>query len=134
MPYVFVAAALVAVLATAILFKITIEKIKEKPGSVGNIQVRFFIGVGISEFVPIILLVYGFANMEKVANIEDLYLPAFIIFLAIAIAIFFIFLQRAVGTNHEQTQKIANRFAMMSFVLVSSLPIVSLIGLFVMAP
>lgn len=134
MPYIFVAAALIAALATAILFKITIEKIKANPDSVGNAQMKFFIGIAISEFVPILLLVYGFATMEKVGTVEDLYLPGLIVILAIAISAFFIFLQRAVGTNHAQTQKIANNFAMMSFMVIITLPIVSLVGLFMMVP
>src|SRR5690625_4657785 len=95
MPYIFVAASIISVLLVVILFKITIEKIKEDPKAAGHAQTRFFIGVAISEIIPIILIAYGMMNIEQVTDITELYVPGLIIILTVAVALFFVILQKA---------------------------------------
>lgn len=134
MPYIFVAAAIISVLLVVILFKITIEKIKENPNLAGHAQTRFFIGVGVSEIIPIILIVYGMMNIEKVTDTTELYVPGLIIILAVVIAIFFVFLQKAVSGGDEKAQQVASLFTTVSLPLISSIPIVSIVGLVMMMP
>jgi len=133
MPYIFVAAALIAVVTILIIFKISIEKIKENPDAAEKAKINFFIGVATAEIIPILLIVYGFLNIEKVASIEELYLPGLIIILAVGIASFFIFLQRTVGVE-ERARQATNLFAVLSLGLVSAFPIISIVALFTMIP
>src|SRR5690625_1543711 len=104
MPYIFVAASIISVLLVVILFKITIKKIKEDPKAAGHAQTRFFIGVAISEIIPIILIAYGMMNIEQVTDITELYVPGLIIILTVAIALFFVILQKAVSGDRKSTR------------------------------
>src|SRR5690625_451484 len=134
MPYIFVAASIISVLLVVILFKITIEKIKEDPQAAGHAQTRFFIGVAISEIIPIILIAYGMMNIEQVSDITELYVPGLIIILTVAIALFFVILQKAVSGGDEKAQQAARLFTTISLPLISSIPIVSIVGLLMMMP
>lgn len=132
-PYAFVVAAVLAVLPILILFKIMIERIKENPENIGKIQVQFFIGVALSEILPLILIVYGFANIETVASAEEIYLPIIITLLMVGFANFFIFLQRLVDVEEDMKNAIFT-FSAISMALTSSIPIVSILALFTMMP
>lgn len=134
MPYIFVTASIISILVIIIAFKINIEKLKADPESSGHVQVRFFLTVALGELIPIILIIYGFINIETVTGIEELYLPGLIIILAIVIAAFFIFLQKAVGVKDKQTQQLAHMFTMITLSLIMSIPIVSIVALFTMLP
>ncbi|MFA1822488.1 hypothetical protein ACDX78_20390 [Virgibacillus oceani] len=133
MPYIFVAAAVLAVIPIIILFKVNVEKLKENPESQGKVQTNFMIGIAVSEVIPLILIIFGFVNMEQAASIEELFIPGLIVLFTIAFSIFFIFLQKNVGVD-PATKKVINSFSMVSIPLSTAIPTVSLIALFLMAP
>jgi F0F1-type ATP synthase membrane subunit c/vacuolar-type H+-ATPase subunit K len=133
MPYIFVAAAALAVIPILILFKINVEKLKENPEVRGKVQTNFMIGVAVSEIIPIILIIFGFVNMEQAANIEELYIPGLIILFIMAFSVFFIFLQKNVGVD-PAARTVINAFSIVSIPLSTAIPIISLIALFLMAP
>src|SRR5690606_3908652 len=68
--YIFVLAAFIAVTGILIVFKINVEKIKENPETIPLALRNLFICSAISETIPIILIVYGFATVESVENIS----------------------------------------------------------------
>jgi F0F1-type ATP synthase membrane subunit c/vacuolar-type H+-ATPase subunit K len=133
MPYIFVAAAVLAVIPILILYKVNVEKLKEKPESQGKVQTNFMIGIAVSEVIPLILIVFGFVNLEQAANIEELFIPGLIVLFTIAFSIFFIFLQKNIGVDPE-TKKVINSFSMVSVPLATAIPTISLIALFLMMP
>ena len=57
--YIFVAAAVFAVIPFSIIFKVQVNKLIENPAQINQIFKQFFIGVALSKIVPVILLVFG---------------------------------------------------------------------------
>ncbi|SFB27085.1 hypothetical protein SAMN04488072_11287 [Lentibacillus halodurans] len=133
MAYIFVAAALLAVIPIVVIFKMNLEKIRENPEQLNKVQTNFFIGLAISEMIPLILIVYGLMDATKVNSIEELYAPSIIILLLMAVSVFFMDLQKRIDVESE-SKKAINKFAMIAIPLVIVIPLVSLIGLFSMVP
>lgn len=132
-PYFFVLPTVLAIIPILIIFKVTIERIKEEPSIAKKAQVHFMIGVAVSEIIPIIIIIYAIANVAPVADIAELYLPGIIVLLTMGIATFFILLQRVVDVN-EEIKPIVIMFTTLSLALSASLPILSIVGLVMMIP
>lgn len=132
-PYIFVIATVLAIIPILIIFKVSMERIKEDPNNRAKAQIQFFIGAALSEVVPLILFVYGFSNISPVQTVNELYLPGIIILLAMGFATFFIFLQRMIDVD-EELKDVANIFAMIGLSIASAIPIVSIVALFTMMP
>ncbi|WP_087973594.1 hypothetical protein [Oceanobacillus rekensis] len=127
--YLFVAAAVIAVIGIMIVFKINMDKIKENPEQLENAQQKFFIGVAMSESIPILLVIFALINAEPVP-VEDLYLPMAIVILMMVFAAFFIFLQRNVDVEKAQKQQV-NTFSMIALMLANAIPIIALVMMFI---
>ncbi|KNE21580.1 hypothetical protein KM914_09150 [Virgibacillus pantothenticus] len=132
-PYVFVAAAALAMIPILALFKINVEKLKQDPSLQARVQNNMMIGVAISEGLPILLIVYGFSQMESVAEISELYTPAIILLFLVIFAVFFIFLQKKVDVP-EEAKAMVTQFSLISTFLVLAIPIISIVALFMMLP
>lgn len=120
--YLFAIAAALAVVSITFWFKINVEKLKENPTMVGKIQTSFFIGVAISETIPLILLVFGFMNIAPASTIEELYVPGIIVILSFVYAAFFVLLQRSVGVPEEAKQTV-NTFSAVGLAMANAIPI-----------
>lgn len=131
--YFFMFATIIAVLAIAFIFKIYADKIKANPEGINQYQTRFFIWVALSEAFPILLVVLGMMNQEKVGEAGELMIPALIIIIFMAFSLFFIFLQTMVDVNEDLKEKFRT-FAMISVSLSMSIPIISGVGLLLMLP
>lgn len=126
-------ASILAVISILIVFKIFMDKIKRNPESRNTHQTNFFIGVAIAETIPIILIVFGFIMSEPVAIINELFVPAIVIILALAFAPFYIFLQTKVDVTKEN-KNIVTTFAFIGSALCLSIPLISIIGLTLLMP
>ncbi|MBP1971515.1 F0F1-type ATP synthase membrane subunit c/vacuolar-type H+-ATPase subunit K [Virgibacillus natechei] len=133
MAYIFVVAAVLAVIPILFLFKKNLEKLKEDPTQVNKVQINFMIGVAVSEIIPILLMVYGFIELSPVEEVSELYIPGFIILLFMGMAVFFINSQRRVDVE-DHARNTVNSFATISIALVNAIPIMALVGIFMMAP
>src|SRR5699024_11907192 len=71
MAYIFTLASIIPIIGIAILFKLTLTKLVSNTEPVPKIISRFFITVAIIEIIPIILFVYGFANLEIASRFYD---------------------------------------------------------------
>lgn len=131
--YFFMFATIIAVLAIAFIFKIYADKIKANPEAISQYQTRFFIWVALSEAFPILLVVLGMMNQEKVGEAGELMIPALIIIIFMAFSLFFIFLQTMVDVNEDLKEKFRT-FAMIGVSLSMSIPIISCVGLLLMLP
>ena len=132
-PYVFVIATVLALIPILIIFKVSIERIKEDNKIAQKAQLHFMIGAALSEIIPIIIIIYGFNNLTAVESIDELYVPGIIILLAMGISSFFILLQRIVDVNQD-IKAIVNQFTFLSLAMTASLPIISMISLVLMMP
>ncbi|KRG11135.1 hypothetical protein ABB05_13870 [Lederbergia galactosidilytica] len=132
-PYLFAIASIIAVLSMVITFKIHLDKLKVNPEKRAEIQTKFFIGVAISEVIPLILVVSGFATMQPIQDMSVLFVPFLFILFSILIGPSFIFLQTKVDVT-EDMKSIVMSFAMIALSLTMSIPIVSLVGLFIQMP
>lgn len=126
--YIFVLAAALAVFGILIMYKKNVERLKEDPSQVGEVHKSFFMSTAVIEALPIVLLILGIVNVEPVP-MEDIYLPAIIIVMLAAFSIFFIFLQRAVGTD-EDSKPVVNNFSMIAIMMSNAIPIIALVFLF----
>src|SRR5690625_78192 len=127
--YYFVAATLLAIIPVLVVFKITIEKLREHPEDRGQLLTRFFILVFGIEVLPIVLVILGSINQERVSDISDLYVPGLIIILAYIFAYIFITMQRINDTEVD-----TRMFRIIAFALASAIPIVSIVMLITMLP
>src|SRR5690625_3084335 len=132
-PYIFVIATIVAIIPILIISKIAMGRIKENPEQREKIYSQFFIGIALSETIPLILIVYGFANLSIVASIKELYVPGLIIILFTIVAAFFIFLQRAVDVT-EDIKGMVTTFSFIALAMITAIPIISIVALFSMIP
>ncbi|MDY0409455.1 hypothetical protein ACFFIS_01585 [Virgibacillus soli] len=132
-PYLYVIATVLAVIPTAIIFKICTEKIKENPDRKERVQTMFFVGVALAELIPIILIVFGFIHMQQVEAIEELFIPGILILILMGFATFFMFLQRTFDVEKEM-KNFMNTFAMIGVTLSSAIPIISIVSLMMMLP
>lgn len=132
-PYVFVIATILAITPILIIFKVMLGRLKENPEQSGKIQSQFFIGVALSETIPLILIVYGFMNLTTASSVEEIYAPGLIIILFTALAAFFIFIQRAVDVG-EEIKPVVNSFALIALAMTTAIPIISIVALFSMIP
>jgi|GEM_PF-6363698 len=134
-PYIFVVAAALAVIPMLIIFKVTIERIKEDPSPATRKKAttQFFIGIFLSEVIPIILFIYGFANLVPADQMEDLFVPGLIILLLILISGLFVFMQRTFDVPAELKDQL-NVFAVIGFAVTNTIPILTIVGLIMMIP
>ncbi|MCG1028167.1 hypothetical protein [Virgibacillus halodenitrificans] len=132
-PYIFVAAAVLAVIPILILYKIHSSKLKEDPSLRDKVQTKFMIGIAISEAIPILLIVYGFIKLEPVQTISALYIPFLIVLFLMAYAVFFILVNKRIDVTPESEETV-NAFAMVSLPLSMSMPLIALVSLFLMMP
>ncbi|WP_284138987.1 MULTISPECIES: hypothetical protein [unclassified Virgibacillus] len=132
-PYLFVVAALLAVLPILFVFKISVERIKENPQQKERTQSFFFIGVAICEIIPIILIIFGMINMMTVSSIDELFIPGLILLFLMGFASFFIFLQRVFDVE-EDVKGFMNTFAMVGIAMVNAVPIIAIVSLLMMMP
>ncbi|WP_339226557.1 hypothetical protein NSQ77_13500 [Oceanobacillus sp. FSL K6-2867] len=128
-PYLFSAAAVIAVIGILACFKINLDKIKENPEQVAKAQTNFFMGVAISESLPLIMIIFALIHAVPLP-IENLYIPAFIIIILMAFAMFFIFLQRKVDVEEDRKQAV-NQFSMIALALANAVPIIALVLMFI---
>ncbi|GAQ16858.1 cytochrome B [Oceanobacillus picturae] len=131
--YYFVAAAVLAAFPILTLYKVLVGKLKEEPAAQASIQQKFFIGVALSETIPLLLIVFGYINLTPVNSVEELYIPGLIVLFIMAYAVFFIFLQRNVDVTPE-AKPIVQSFTLISLALALGVPIIALVSLFMMMP
>ncbi|MFS0674982.1 hypothetical protein [Ornithinibacillus sp. 179-J 7C1 HS] len=131
--YLFAIAAILASISILLIFKINVEKIKENPENLSNVQTKFFIGVAIAEIIPIILIIFGMINLESASSLEELLIPGIIAISAMVFAPLFILLQRSIGVPEEAKQNVTT-FAMIALAMANAIPLIALVGLIMMLP
>lgn len=129
--YIFVAAAVVAVIPVLVIVKKNVNKLIANPEEFNTVQKQFFIGVALSKIVPVILLVYGIIKITPVEDYSDLYLPWAIILLTILFGLYFITSQKKLATSRDEKMAV-NTLITIARPLVFSIPLMAAIFLFMM--
>lgn len=129
--YIFVAAAIFAVIPFAIVFKVHINQLIEKPKQINTIFRNFFIGVALTKIVPVILLVYGIIKLTDGVEISTLYIPWLIIILTTLAGYSIISAQKNLDVD-EQTKVAINTLTTIARPLLFSIPIMSACFIFLM--
>jgi len=129
--YIFVAAAILAVIPVLILVKVNVNKLIDDPEQFNYVQKRFFIGMALSKVIPAILLVVGIVNLTPVNDYSDLYLPWGIIVITVLYGIHFITAQKNINVGKQERLAI-NTLVSIARPMVLSIPLMAAIFLFMM--
>jgi MFS family permease len=142
----FVIATVIAVLGILFAFKNMMSHVREKlekgqeirGESIQQEQTRFFIKVAMVEAIPILLIVYGFMQIEHIQeqNYNTL-LPILIIICVVIFALIqILFLKRDMVGQHDpistESNTLVNTLMMIGLAMVSAIPIVSIVAIFTM--
>ena len=129
--YIFVAAAVFAVIPFSIIFKVHINKLVENPEQINTIFRNFFIGVALSKIIPVILLVFGIIKLTDGVEMSTLYIPWLLIIIVSVAGYSIVSAQKNLDVN-EQTKIAINTLTTIARPLLFSIPIMSAIFLFLM--
>lgn len=129
--YIFVMAAVLAIIPIIVIFNVNIKKIKENPRSYQKIQKSFFIGAALSKIVPIILLIFGIIKITPVSSPQLLIVPALIILGLIGFATFYILSKRN-ETERPEAASAVKTLSTIALPHVFSIPIMALFFLLMM--
>lgn len=142
--WLFVAATVIAVFGILFSFKKLIVQVQTKIENGKEItieafqqeQTRFFINVAIVETIPILLMVYGFAQMEQLSVRINIFLHLLIIVIVLIIALVNVFIIRrdtlSYGEPSKEGKNTVNTFMFIAIALLSAIPTVSVIALLIM--
>ncbi len=130
--YIFVAAAVFAVIPFSIIFKVHINKLIESPEQINTIFKHFFIGVALSKIIPVILLIFGIIKLTDGVEISTLYIPWLIIIIVSIAGYSIVSAQKNLDLD-EQTKVAVNTLTTIARPLLFSIPIMSAIFIFLMS-
>lgn len=129
--YIFVAAALLAVVPVVIIFNGCVNRLKEDPQTMKNVQKRFFIGAALSKIVPAILLMYGIIKMTPVDSISKLFIPWAIIGATVIGSLLFIGSQKDPEGN-EDVKYTVNTLVTITRPHIFTVPLMAAVFMFLM--
>lgn len=129
--YIFVTAAVLAVLPIVVIFKKGVDQLKEDPTTMKKVQRQFFIGALLSKIVPAILLMYGIIKMTPVDAISKLFIPWGIIGAVVIGSLAFIGSKKDPEGN-EQVKETVNMLVTITRPHVFTVPLMAAVFMFLM--
>lgn len=129
--YLFVSAAFLSVIPIVFLVRYYRRKLEEHPQQLVDVQKKFFIFVGLSKIIPVILIIIGMAMQEKVIDPSDLYLPWLLIGILVAYGLYDLSNQKK-QYDDQQVQVAIHTLVTIARPLIFSIPIMSAIFLYMM--
>lgn len=129
--YLFVTAAIIAVVSVLVILKVNIRKLIDNPKQFPVVQKHFFIGVGVSKIIPVVLLILGIVKLSPVEDISDLYIPWLLIIITVGLGLSYISSQKNLDVDEDR--KIAiHTLTTIARPLLFSLPLTAALFLFLM--
>lgn len=127
--YIFVLAAVIAVLGIIRVFRSTVDNMLTEPEKVQQYMSGFFTKVALVEFLPIILVILGFVFLQgEQLEMADAYVPIAIIVILIIFNMFYVFSQRSPAGNVEQDMKQRiQTLIFLTIALANSIPFIAII-------
>ncbi len=132
-PFMYVIISAIAVFPIAIAFKVIIDRVKSARMTHERGVTVFFLSVAIIEIIPILLVIYAFSQHTTVTGMDELIVPGLLVLVFMGVSAFFIFLQSFVGVSQDQKQQLTV-FSLIALSISNAIPIVSIVGLFMMLP
>lgn len=129
--YLFVSAALLAVISVAVIFKVLSNRLKGNPESYNQIQKNLFIGVAMSKIVPVIILIFAILRMPSGVAIDRLFIPWALIIVVVATSFFYISGQRKLNLE-PHAQRAVNTLVMVTRPHLFSIPVMAIVFLYLM--
>lgn len=129
--YIFVAAAIIAVIPVLFIVKVNVNKLIADPEQINSVQKHFFIGVALSKIIPVILLIFGIVKLTPVTDYSELYIPWFIILATVLFGLYFISSQKKLAVGDQEKMAI-NTLVTIARPLIFSIPLMAAIFLFMM--
>ncbi|MCG1020259.1 hypothetical protein [Sutcliffiella horikoshii] len=128
--YFFVLAAVIASFGISIALRSSMEKLVLEPGTLPQIQSRFFIYVAIIEALPIILIVLGFINLMD--SSVSVIIPLVIVGASVLINFIMNLMKKnALESQAPDLKEKLMTFFLMGNVLMTAIPIVAVVATFV---
>lgn len=125
--YYFVAATLIAVIPILVVFKITIERIRQNPDELKQLFQKFILSIAVIDMLPILFTILGFVHLEPGYDIADVVTPTLIVMVTYIVAVVFIFIQRINDIEID-----TSAFRRMSLSFITPFPLIALIGFWMM--
>jgi len=138
MSSVFVIATIICVVGIAFIYKMMLGKVIASPHLISHHMTRYFMGVGLVEMIPIVLLVIGLTKSHRFVGMDEIVVPVILVILFWAAGLFFVFLQRkfslGAGANKDQKDVVPaiQQLTLITIALMTAIPLVSVICLLMM--
>jgi hypothetical protein len=142
--WLFVLATIIAVFGILNAFKKMMAEIQVKlesgqditNGAIQKEQTGFFIRVAVAEAIPIVLIVFGFIQMEKLNGPINILAPMFIVLAVFIVAAINVISIRRETLEYEVTsgevKNIVNSMSLIGIAMISAIPTVSIVALIIM--
>jgi hypothetical protein len=141
--WLFVIASVIAVVGILFAFRKMMSQLQEKVEEGNEInmesfqkeQTRFFIHVAIVEGFPILLIVFGFGQIEHLVEPVNIFIPLVIIIVIFLASLFSVLtLRRDILGYKELSQglkNIVNTFVFIGLIFLSAIPTISIVALLI---
>jgi|SRR5690625_730680 len=129
--YLFVSAAVLAVIPTVIIFKVLSNRLKEQPEQYNQVQKHLFIGVAMSKIVPVIILIFAILRMPSGIELNRLFIPWLIIFITVIVSFMYITSQKKLSLQ-PHAQRAVNTLVTITRPHLFSIPLMAVIFLYLM--
>ncbi|MFS0863826.1 hypothetical protein [Fredinandcohnia sp. 179-A 10B2 NHS] len=141
--WLFVAATAIAVIGILLAFKKFMRQVQAQINNGQELklqglqkeQTRFFINVAVAESIPILLIVFGFMQIEQVTEPINIFVPLLSIIVIVAIAKINALATRRDVIGHNplsQSKNIVNTLFFIGLALMSAIPVISIVAIFIM--
>ncbi|GAB2532551.1 hypothetical protein [Gracilibacillus alcaliphilus] len=139
--YLYALAAVIAGIGIMAVYRQTLDALIDKPDQIMQIQTRFFTRIAMVEFIPLVLLVAGFAfgQGQEVPQIHII-ISTVVVIIILCYNLFFTFSQRAqmrdyaqrtpIGKENERVTAAINVLSMITLAFSVSIPLIAIIFIF----
>lgn len=127
--YLYVLAAVIAVLGIIATFRSTLDNMLADPDQFPIYLNRFFVKVSMVEFLPIAIVILGYAfSPAEQMEIGDALIPVVIVALLMIFNIFYIFSQRSpAGEVGKELKQRIQPFIFIAVALANAIPIIAIV-------
>lgn len=129
--YLFVTAAILAVVSVVLVFTFFVDKLKENPKNYNQIQKNVFIGVAMGKIVPVIMLIFAILRMPSGIAIDRVIIPWALIIIIVITSFVYISSKRKLNLE-PYTQRAVNTLVVVTRPHLFSIPIMAIIFLYLM--
>ncbi|WP_080872472.1 hypothetical protein [Oceanobacillus timonensis] len=131
--YLYVLAAVIAVLGIIATFRSTLDNMLADPDQFSVYLNRFFIKVSMVEMLPIAMVILGYVfSPAEQLKISDAFIPIIIVALFMIIDIFYIFSQRSpAGEVGKELKQRIQSFILIAIALANAIPVIAIVFILV---